>query len=234
MEMERSPRKNASADFILGQQQPVVAAASSSAPVGDRFPCESEFSSLLSHLNFGQIIHKINEINAAVKTKLEAVSASELREFEHAVEDNALKVKLPRIVVIGDEKSGKSSTVERVATVPVFPRQDEITMTRQPVLLKLRFSEHHPSSQPLYILTIPACRDSHGNVYNQRCMCDLFESTDSDEIIHRVRQQMEAIDQSDVGIESDCEIVVEVRSNGVPTMDMVDLPGVSKNLLLFC
>ena len=232
MEMERSPRRNASAELIW--RQPGVEAASSSAPVGDCFPCESEFGCLLSRLNFGQIIHKINEINAAVKTKLEAVSASELREFEHAVEDNALKVKLPRIVVIGDEKSGKSSTVERVATVPVFPRQDEITMTRQPVLLKLRFSEQHPSSKPLYILTIPACRDSHGNVYNQRCMCDLFESTDSDEIIHRVRRQMEAIDQSDVGIESDCEIVVEVRSNGVPTMDMVDLPGVSKNLLLLC
>jgi hypothetical protein len=61
----------------------------------------------------------------------------------------------------------------------------------------------------------------------------LFESTDSDEILHRVRQQMLAIDQSDVGIESDCEIVVEVRSNGVPTLDMVDLPGVS-NLLLPC
>ncbi len=223
--MERSPTI---ASAGLDMKPSVFVSAASSAP--DCFPYET---GLLSQLNFGQIIQKINEINAAVARKLAAVSGSELRKFEHAVEDNAFKFKLPRIVVIGDEKSGKSSTVERLATVPVFPRQDEITMTRQPTLLKLRFSECHPSSQPLYILTIPACRDSHGNVYNQRCICDGFESTDSDEIMQRVRQQMLVIDQSDVGIESESEIVVEVHSNGVPTMDIVDLPGLPK-LLLFC
>jgi len=80
------------------------------------------------------------------------------------VSDNAFAFELPRVVVIGDEKSGKSSTIERLAMAPVFPRQDEFTMTRQPVLLKLRHSHIHPFSRPFYILTIPPCTDARGSV----------------------------------------------------------------------
>jgi hypothetical protein len=56
-------------------------------------------------------------------------------------------------------------------------------------------------------------------------VCDKFESTDSDEIIALVRKQMVAIEESNVGIESDREIVIEMHSSGVPSIDMVDLPG---------
>jgi hypothetical protein len=39
---------------------------------------------------------------------------------------------------------------------------------------------------------------------------------------------MQAIDQSEVGIESECEIVIEMHSDGVPSIDMIDLPGSSE------
>jgi hypothetical protein len=184
-----------------------------------------DFLSLISHLTFGQIVGKINGIKEAAATRLACSSGLELQDFDQVLKDNAFKFELPRFVVIGDEKSGKSSTVERLAMAPVFPRQDEATMTRQPILLKLRFSEDHPFNRPLYTLTIPPCKDSRGNTYNKSCVCDKFESNDSDQIITLVRQQMQAVDRSEVGIESECEVVIEMHSNGVPTIDMVDLPG---------
>jgi hypothetical protein len=183
------------------------------------------FLSLISRLTFGQIVGKINGIKEAAATRLACSSGLELEDFGQVLKDNAFKFELPRFVVIGDEKSGKSSTVERLAMAPVFPRQDDATMTRQPILLKLRFSEDHPFDRPLYILTIPPCKDSRGNTYNKSCVCDKFESNDSDHIITRVRQQMQAVDRSEVGIESECEVVIEMHSNGVPSIDMVDLPG---------
>jgi hypothetical protein len=189
-----------------------------------RVPSRSELDGLLSHLKFGQVVQKINAINAATASRL-SCAGTELQDFEQAVSANGLMFELPRIVVIGDEKSGKSSTVERLAMAPVFPRQDETTMTRMPILLKLRFAEQYPSFKPLYVLSIPPCSNSRGSVYNQSCVCDKFESTDSDEIIALVRKQMVAIEESNVGIESDREIVIEMHSSGVPSIDMVDLPG---------
>jgi hypothetical protein len=203
----------------------VSAAPDEAAP--QRVFSDSKFNGLISHLKFGQIVQKINAINAAAATRLSSAPCPELQYFEQAVRANGLMFELPRIVVIGDEKSGKSSTVERLAMAPVFPRQDETTMTRQPILLKLRYSEHHPFFKPLYILSIPPCTTPHGRVYNHSCVCDKFESSDSDEIIARVRRQMVAIDECDVGIEGDREIVIEMHSNGVPSIDMVDLPGKS-------
>jgi hypothetical protein len=38
---------------------------------------------------------------------------------------------------------------------------------------------------------------------------------------------MQFVDQSEVGIESEREVVIEMHSNGVPSIDMVDLPGSS-------
>jgi hypothetical protein len=206
-----------------------AAAAATSPPDLTRTcsPGVEEFVGLISHLKFGQVFEKINSINAQTAVWLASAQGAEQHNFQQTVSDDAFKFELPRVVVIGDEKSGKSSTIERLTMAPVFPREDEVTMTRQPVLLKLRHSNLHSFSRPLYILSIPPCTDSHGSVYNQNCQCDKFESTDSEEIIRRVRQQMLAIDESNMGIEGEQEIVIEMHSSGVPSMDMVDLPGQS-------
>jgi hypothetical protein len=218
-------------DGIAFQELTAAAGAREDHPHGcspaiDKFSCPrvKEYSGLLSQLKFGQVIQKIKEINVAAAARLGSASTIALKKFE-AVSEDALSFKLPRIIVIGDEKCGKSSTIERIAMAPVFPREDQVTTTRQPILLKLRYSSQHSYSSPLYTLTVPTCTDARGCVYNQSSVCDRFESTDSDEIISRVRRQMQAIEQSGVGIESESEIVIEMRSNCVPSVDMVDLPG---------
>ncbi len=150
----------------IGAQEPAPAVAAFTDTSSQCLSGGDELLSLISHLKFGQTVQQINEISAATASRLASAPGVELQNFGQSLRDNAFKYELPRLIIIGDEKSGKSSTVERLAMAPVFPRQDEATMTRQPILLKLRFSEDHPFDRPLYILTIPPCENSRGNVYD--------------------------------------------------------------------
>ena len=52
-------------------------------------------------------------------------------------------LKLPRAIVFGDEKAGKSSTIERIAQNDIFPRDVDIC-TRMPTVLKLRPNKERP------------------------------------------------------------------------------------------
>ena len=49
-------------------------------------------------------------------------------------------VRYPRVVVMGDERSGKSSTIERITQVDIFTRShlENVPCTRMPTLLRLR------------------------------------------------------------------------------------------------
>jgi hypothetical protein len=161
-------------DASIGVQEPAPAAAALTDSARERLPGNDEFRSLISHLKFGQIVQKINKISADTANGLECVPGVELQNFGQALRDNAFKFELPRLIIIGDEKSGKSSTVERLAMAPVFPRQEESTMTRQAILLKLRFSEAHAFDRPLYILTIPPCTNSRGGQYVTRLIQRIF------------------------------------------------------------
>ena len=64
------------------------------------------------------------------------------REVEHAIStlemDVHPKYSVPRIIVIGEESSGKSSTLERIAMMQFFPT-DRKLCTRMPIELRLRY-----------------------------------------------------------------------------------------------
>jgi hypothetical protein len=127
------------------------------------------------------------------------------------------KLNLPRVVVIGDEKAGKSSTLERFSMVEVLPR-DVAFCTRQPVVLKLRYDPDIPQGTPRFILTIP--NDLEGS---EGVDCQEFDSVN--QIRTLIEARMAAIKESGQGILMDSEITVEIHSSGVPTIDLVDLPG---------
>lgn len=67
---------------------------------------EGEFGPLLEQLKYGKVIKKISEIREMTKEDIS-------KKFGDLA--------LPRIVVIGNESSGKSSTLERIAGQPVLP-----------------------------------------------------------------------------------------------------------------
>jgi predicted GTPase len=132
-------------------------------------------------------------------------------------------LKLPRAIVFGDESAGKSSTIERIAQNDIFPRDKDIC-TRMPTVLKLRPNKDYPTSEPMFILTIPECQNKDG-VYNKDAVCTNFQTRDVRQIRDRIKKQMQDIKTSGKGCESDQEITVELHSEGVLHIDLVDLPG---------
>jgi hypothetical protein len=82
-----------------------------------------EFQPLLEQLRYGKVIKKISEIRELTKEAMKKIGEEMI---------------LPRIIVIGNESSGKSSTLERIAGQPVLPCADGIC-TRAPVVLELKY-----------------------------------------------------------------------------------------------
>ena len=82
-----------------------------------------EFQPLLEQLRYGKVIKKICEIRELTKEAMKKIGEEMI---------------LPRIIVIGNESSGKSSTLERIAGQPVLPCADGIC-TRAPVVLELKY-----------------------------------------------------------------------------------------------
>jgi hypothetical protein len=62
-------------------------------------------------------------------------------------------------------------------------------------------------------------------VYNKEEVCANLATKDVGEIRDRIKRQMEAIKRSGKSCESDQEITVELHSDGVLNIDLVDLPG---------
>ena len=78
---------------------------------------------LLEQLRYGQVIKRIAEIRKLTKEGMKKIGE---------------EMVLPRIIVIGNESSGKSSTLERIAGQPVLPCDTGIC-TRAPVVLELKY-----------------------------------------------------------------------------------------------
>ena len=150
---------------------------------------------LLGQLKYGKVLSALAEING--------FSAEERK-------DKSLEMKLNRIIVIGDESAGKSSTLERIAMAAVLPRNTGIC-TRMPIVLQLRHDPSIEGSAEIF-LTLPG---------TDRIRVEGGE----EEARGMIEQKMEEIKAQGIGIISDQEVVVEVHSNGVPTLDLVDLPG---------
>ena len=157
---------------------------------------------------------KTQELNRKVNPKPEQGTAPQAPQAP---------LKLPRAIVFGDEKAGKSSTIERIAQNDIFPRDVEIC-TRMPTVLKLRPNKEFPTNEPNFYLTIPECRNKDG-VYNKELVCSAYSTRDVGEIRSRIKMQMDAVRASGKGCESDQEIIVELHSEGVLHIDLVDLPG---------
>ena len=144
-------------------------------------------------------------------------------------------VRYPRVVVMGDERSGKSSTIERITQVDIFTRShlENVPCTRMPTLLRLRnkretapgMAELSPQS-PKLTLTIPKCfKKDKTTVYNADIACEALSVT-IEEVRDRIAQQMAAVrKESGKGVESDAEITIDLESPSLIEMDLLDLPG---------
>ena len=159
-------------------------------------PAQSEaeqFRPLLEQLRYGKVIKKISEIRKLTK-------ADSIKKFGE-------EMILPRIIVIGNESSGKSSTLERIAGQPVLPCDTGIC-TRAPVVLELKYDPG--MKQP--------------EIYFKDFEGDYQRVKNAEDARIKVKASMDSL--KSVGVSADKEVRVKIVSQDVPTLDLVDLPGI--------
>ena len=154
---------------------------------------EAAAAPLLQQLRYGQVIKKIAEIR-------KLTTEDKITKFGH-------RMVLPRIIVIGNESSGKSSTLERIAGQPVLPCDTGIC-TRAPVVLELKYD--------------PTVLDAE--IYFRGFTGEYERMKDAEHARTKVQAAMDSL--KDVGVASDKEVRVKIVSQDVPTLDLVDLPGI--------
>ncbi|GBG30510.1 Dynamin [Hondaea fermentalgiana] len=135
------------------------------------------------------------------------------------------ELELPQIIVCGTENQGKSSTLERIAMRDIFPR-DSRFCTRMPVRLMLRTSRHQNQ------VTIRVKNLDTGEIVRETDprICVTGDQTDepfSSQVAELIREfiSKEHPEDNFRHVVINREVQIEIRAPSVPTIDLVDLPG---------
>ena len=133
----------------------------------------------------------------------------------------------PMIVVVGEENSGKSTLLERLAMMPLFPR-DERICTKLQIHVRLRRCTPGDSIATLRVVSV--ANGAVGSTLKKERMIPMSNGAVDvrammDELVREEHGQIAA--EGGNYVCTTRGIILEVHSPIVPTIDLVDMPGLN-------
>jgi sugar lactone lactonase YvrE len=123
----------------------------------------------------------------------------------------------PELVVIGQESSGKSTLLERLAMMPIFPRNRRLS-TRLPIRIRLRNAEKcEPITLEVYNTKTKKTEEEAYVIPAAFGAVDIREKMD--EIIEKEHGKNAR------GVSTERIIILTIKSPYVPSINLVDTPG---------
>ena len=130
--------------------------------------------------------------------------------IKNLTKDNTAELeqyKLPKVIVIGNESTGKSSLLENITKCQLFPRHSSLC-TKAPIHLILN------NGDPKYVV----------KYINPEENIDMVaEIIDKKEIYKKISEIMNSIPSDNI---YEYEIIIEMTDHDLPRFDFFDLPGI--------
>ena len=134
----------------------------------------------------------------------------------------------PKVVVIGDESAGKSTVLEQLIRMPLFPRKKTFC-TRLPIHVRLRRPDPARGETPVVTMSVVSTEDyrRHGHdAPPKEPPCVIATASGFAFVQDKMDELERSLAGATGGVVADRIIVLDVLHPEVPVIDLIDLPGI--------
>lgn len=187
---------------------------------------------LSHHSELYSLIRRLFKMRSTLEDNFNALWCDHLEklklaEEKHGLDDVRFKFSVPRIVAIGEESSGKSSTLERIAMLKIFP-SDRRLCTRMPIELRLRHVDKTKLPEQFRetgFVEMNLLRSENSRIPEEPASPYMHPN----EVEDKVRQWMETVvslnNDTVTGVTND-RLLIKLFSSRKLNLDLIDLPGI--------